>query len=112
MKTKVYIASPYERGDKEKNVLRQISTFHALWVHGFSPYCPLLLHYIEQHYSLGYDQCLEYDLEWLESCDCVLRLEGESNGADKEVRRAKELGMKVYYSVSEVIKGMSSVLEH
>lgn len=35
-------------------------------------------------------------------CDAVLRLEGESKGADEDVRRAKELGLKIYYRLEDI----------
>ena len=38
----------------------------------------------------------------LEKCDAVLRLEGVSNGADEDVKKAKERGLKVYYNLDEV----------
>lgn len=38
----------------------------------------------------------------LEKCDAVLRLEGESKGADNDVRIAKERGLKIYYSLDEI----------
>jgi hypothetical protein len=39
----------------------------------------------------------------LEKCDAVLRLPGESKGADQDVRIATELGLKVYYNLEEII---------
>lgn len=38
----------------------------------------------------------------LEKCDAVLRIEGVSNGADQDVRIAKERGLKIYYSLDEI----------
>lgn len=38
----------------------------------------------------------------LEKCDAVLRLEGESKGADNDVRIAKEKGLKIYYSLDDI----------
>jgi hypothetical protein len=38
----------------------------------------------------------------LEHCHAVLRLEGNSTGADQDVRRARERGLPVYYHVREV----------
>jgi hypothetical protein len=38
----------------------------------------------------------------LEKCDAVLRLEGASKGADADVKKAQEMGLKVYYSLDEV----------
>jgi hypothetical protein len=38
----------------------------------------------------------------LTKCDAVLRLEGESKGADEDVRIAKERGLKIYYHLEDV----------
>ena len=38
----------------------------------------------------------------LEKCDAVLRLEGASKGADEDVKKAKERGLQVYYSIEDV----------
>ncbi len=38
----------------------------------------------------------------LEKCDAVLRLDGESKGADNDVRIAKERGLKIYYNLDEI----------
>jgi hypothetical protein len=38
----------------------------------------------------------------LEKCDAVLRLEGESTGADNDVRIAKERGLKIYYRLEDI----------
>src|SRR6056297_1251850 len=38
----------------------------------------------------------------LTKCDAVLRIEGESKGADQDVRIAKELGLKIYYDLNEI----------
>ncbi len=38
----------------------------------------------------------------LEKCDAVLRLEGESTGADNDVRIAKQRGLKIYYRLEDI----------
>ena len=38
----------------------------------------------------------------LTKCDAVLRLEGESKGADEDVRIAKERGLKIYYRIEDI----------
>ena len=38
----------------------------------------------------------------IERCDAILRLPGESKGADNDVRLAKERGIPVYYHLSEI----------
>jgi hypothetical protein len=38
----------------------------------------------------------------LQHCDAVLRLPGDSAGADQDVRIARERGLPVYFSIDEV----------
>ena len=38
----------------------------------------------------------------LERCDAVLRIAGESRGADMDVARARELGLAVYFDLDEL----------
>jgi len=38
----------------------------------------------------------------LKSCDGVLRVGGASKGADQDLEVAKSLGLKIYYSLSEI----------
>ena len=39
----------------------------------------------------------------LAKCDAILRISGESKGADEDVRIAKERGIKVYYKLEDII---------
>jgi hypothetical protein len=38
----------------------------------------------------------------LERCDAVFRLPGASSGADKDVARARELGLKIYFALADI----------
>jgi hypothetical protein len=38
----------------------------------------------------------------LEKCDAVLRIKGESKGADQDVKLAEARGLKVYFSIDDV----------
>ncbi len=38
----------------------------------------------------------------LEKCDAVLRIPGESRGADLEMGKAKEMGKNIFYSLEEI----------
>lgn len=100
---RVYIACPYTKGDVIVNVRNSIVAAEKLRMLGFCPYNPLftmLWHMIFPHADIQF--WYGYDLEWLEVCDAVFRLPGESSGADKEVERAKELGMPVYTSYAQL----------
>ncbi len=41
----------------------------------------------------------------LAKCDAVLRIPGESKGADQDVRIAKEKGIPVFYDISDIPQG-------
>ncbi|RWY50223.1 DUF4406 domain-containing protein [Mucilaginibacter gilvus] len=36
-------------------------------------------------------------------CDAILRIEGESKGADGDVKFAEDLGLKVYYKLDDIL---------
>lgn len=99
---KVYIASPYTIGDVAKNVRRQIDYVEELMNMGFAPFAPLYSHFQHMVHPRPYEDWIKVDLEWIKSCDCVLRLGGESKGADREVEYARELGIPVYYYIEQV----------
>jgi hypothetical protein len=101
---KVYIASPYSIGIKLKNVRRQIDAKDQLMKAGFTAFCPLLSHYHDQIYPHKYNTWLDDSMEWLQVCDCLLRLKGKSEGADTEENYAKYFDIPVFHSVEEIIK--------
>jgi len=98
---KIYIASPYNAGDREKNTRLQIDAFHILRDLGYFPIAPLLSHYVNLVRNRSHKDWLEYDIELLKVCDIVIRLrpkdqngvEIPSIGADMEEAKAKELGI-------------------
>ena len=103
-KLHVYIASPYTNGDKKENVERQISAAGILIQNGYTPFIPLLSHYAEYYLNFGEKKWFDWDIEWLKKCDILVRIRGfndnneeiYSEGADKEVKKAIELGIPVY----------------
>lgn len=102
---KVYIASPYTIGDVAVNVKRQIDCANELINLGFAPFVPLYSHFQHMVHPQPYETWVNLDLEWVGVCDCLLRLDGESKGADGEVKRAIYLGKPVYYSIGELLRG-------
>jgi hypothetical protein len=106
--TRVYISSPYTLGPQEENIKVQVDTFASLMDRGFYPFAPLLFHYVGIKHPRTYDQWMEQCLVWVLQCNAVLRLPGRSKGADIEVGLAKSKGIKVFYSVEELIEGMEA----
>ena len=101
---KVYIASPYTIGDVAVNVKRQLDCADELMTAGFAPFAPLYSHFQHMAHPRPYTDWIEIDLVWVEVCDCVLRLDGESKGADGEVNHALKLNKPIFHSLEELIK--------
>jgi hypothetical protein len=102
---KVYIASPYSNGDMILNVRRQILCAGAIISAGHAPYSPLagnyIMHMVEPRH---YEEWLRLDFVWVSACDVVLRLQGASPGADREVELAGKLGIPVVHSHGELVE--------
>jgi len=99
----VYIAGPITKGSPFENVKRAILEGDSLVEHGFFPFVPhLTALWAMVAGDKTFEKWLVYDEAWLLKCDCVLRLEGESLGADREVEFAKKHGIPVFYSTSDL----------
>lgn len=92
---KVYIASPYTLGDVAVNVKRQIDAVDKLMDKGFAPFAPLYSHFQHMVHPRPYKI-------WVIACDCLLRLKGESVGADGEVDLAIKNNIPVFYSIDDL----------
>ena len=103
---KVYIASPYTKGDPAANVRAQIDAAHEIMDARMFPFAPLMAHFHHLVHPRSWGDWMKIDIVWLMSCDCVLRLPGESQGADYEVQVALGREMPVYYSIEELFKEM------
>lgn len=101
---KVYIASPYTLGDVAVNVKVQLDAVDELMNLGFAPYAPLYSHFQHMAHPRPYTDWVEIDFVWVEVCDCLLRLPGESKGADDEVKLALELGKPVFYTIKDLVE--------
>ncbi|MCK9616090.1 MAG: DUF4406 domain-containing protein [Candidatus Omnitrophica bacterium] len=100
----IYIASPYNIGDKLTNVKKSLEAANILMDKGFVPYAPLLNHFQDEIFPRPEKDWIEFDIHWLYKCDAVLRLPGESKGADEEVLIAKKIRIPVFYSIEELVK--------
>lgn len=74
-----------------------------LWNDGIATVVPQLSFFEEMVSPRPPKEWLEQYLEHLQRCDAVLRLEGESKVADRQVARAKELGMLLFFTYKELL---------
>lgn len=91
----VYIAGPYTGGDVAVNVRRAMDAGDAVEAAGYVAHVPHLSHFRHLHYARPYEHWMRLDLAWLAKCDVLVRLPGESPGADREVVEANRLGVSV-----------------
>lgn len=106
---KIYIAGPYSAETAEqrlKNVLTAIDVGIALYSRGHFPYVPHLTHFIDERANaigtpMSWEDFIKWDMPWVAACDALLYLKN-SRGADLELRAAKKLGKKIFYSLEEV----------
>jgi hypothetical protein len=101
---RVFIAGPHTYPDPEINTFKAMEAFDRLLNLGFIPFCPHLTHFIHKAYPRSYESWCEYDLKWLEKCVVLLRLPGESIGADKEVEFANDHGINVFYDIESMVR--------
>src|SRR6185312_2140322 len=101
MRKRVYIAGPISKGDLAHNVNRATNAFLALMRAGFAPLCPhwpcfaggtinpghsCPFAYAERlPRGTSHDDWIGVDLPWVSVADVLVRLSGESAGADEEV---------------------------
>ena len=95
---KVYIAAPYTNGDTVQNVRTAIDFAESLANCGLIPFVPHLTHFWHFVHPHDIEFWYAYDIEWLKACDLLVRLPGESSGADEEVRIAETMGIPVIFS--------------
>lgn len=125
----VYIAGPIRKGSLLHNVRQADAAMGELMRRGYSPINPMLSVYagcstddqntLATHgvwapadpqaklVGVTAQDWLDMDLAIVERCDVVLRLPGESVGADGEVAHATKLGIPVFYSIDELDDAMT-----
>lgn len=99
MKIKVYVAGPYTNGDKLDNTMNAVYAAELLMQLGYVPFVPHLSHYWDEQFPHDHAEWIDWCLEWVKCCDAILRLPGDSKGADIETELAAALGIPVYESI-------------
>jgi hypothetical protein len=106
----IYVAGPYTADTEEGKLANTEAAMKAgleILGRNHHPFIPHLTHYFDQWALARLGSLLpsslyyEWDLAILEKCDALLYL-APSPGADKELERAQELGLVVFYSLREI----------
>jgi hypothetical protein len=99
----VYVAGPYTYPDPEKNVNRVVDFADSMLSDGIViPYVPHLTHLWHERRPRTLNEWYSYDLVILKRCDALFRLDGESHGADAEVKFAIDHDIPVFSAVEDL----------
>ena len=102
MNIRVYVAGPMTKGDYMQNVRAAVNAADDLRDRGFFPFLPqmsTLWHYV---YPRDYEDWMKQDFEWIRACHALLRIPGESSGADREIEHARKWGIPVFYTIEDL----------
>jgi hypothetical protein len=120
-KYRVYIAGPISKGPLAHNVRQADEAFLALTKAGLACLNPMWSVYAGATEAFTDDYCTAVgsrnsslplqaedwyglDLPWVEVSHAVLRLPGESRGADGEVEHARKHGIPVFHTVKDLVQ--------
>lgn len=99
----IYVSGPYTKGDPATNTRDALEAGTIILNAGHIPIVPHLSHFWHFLFPRAYEEWMQYDFELIQKCDILLRLPGDSNGADREVRVAAQLGIPVIFSMAQDI---------
>lgn len=108
---RVYVAGPYT-ANPGSCTDTAIAVGDELLVKGFVPFVPHLNHFWDARYHHDWDIWMEFCKSWVMACHILLRLPGESKGADQEVAWAIKAGIPVAYSIEEVQQIAANLSQH
>jgi len=103
MRKRIYIAGPITRGNRTDNFANACKAQESLMACGFAPLNPMLTMLHPAAWVIPHEDWMAADLPWVAVADGLLRLPGDSIGADMEVAHAMKLGIPVMYSITEVL---------
>lgn len=106
VRTVVYVSGPYSRPNPNHNTKKAIEVADELLARGFCPIVPHLSHLWDTLSPKSWQDWLDYDLSLIRSAgvDAMLRLPGESAGADLETALAAELGIPVFHEIPDLVE--------
>ena len=102
----IYISGPISNGGRLPEAVQfanarvAMATADELFKLEMAPCVPHLFLYMNEFYPQTWQTYVDAGLSLLSGCDAVLRLPGESRGADIECLRAVDLRIPVYTSMA------------
>lgn len=100
---RIYVAGPITKGNTMHNVHTAIKVGDELMKLGFCPFVPhanIMWDMVSPH---SYEDWCKWDDEWLKQCHAILRIPGESKGAEAEIALARTLDIPVFYAIDDLV---------
>lgn len=99
----IYLSGPYS-SNPELNTKTAIKEAMKLIKRGYLVIIPHLMKYCDEEDPQDYEFWLNYVCKWIPRCGVLIRLDGHSPGAEKEVEIAKQLKKPIYKSVEDFLE--------
>jgi hypothetical protein len=103
-KTHIYVAGPMSIGDHWTNIGAGLAMAEAVLSHGMVPFVPHLSALWQMAHPHTWEQWLDYDEMWLLRCDALIRIPGESKGADREEAFCAQHGIPVFHTLEALVE--------
>jgi hypothetical protein len=100
----VYVAGPYSKPDQCVNVSAACRAADSVLRAGAVPFVPHLTHLWHMLSPKEYELWMQYDFAVIRHCQALLRIPGESPGADREVAFAHDVGVPVCVGVDAILR--------
>jgi uncharacterized protein YbaR (Trm112 family) len=107
---RVYISAPLNTGNMIANIRRACIVAKQLISMGHSPYVPHLFPFLDLFADKDYETWMRVVMEYLGVCDAMIRLDGESPGADREERFAQEKHIPVYLGIKSFLCSRTTIV--
>jgi hypothetical protein len=110
MRKRIYVSGPITKGDLRRNIKQATDAGIRLLRLGYAPLVPHLTCYMSgdapEVLPCGtvHEDWYDSDFSWVAVSHAVLRLPGESDGADRETSLARNFGIPVFDSIDDLVK--------
>jgi hypothetical protein len=97
------VSGPITKGDRQHNFNQAADAQKALMAAGFAVLNPMLSMAMPGAFDIPHEEWIANDLPWVTAADAVLRLPGESQGADIECDHARCHGIPVFCTIDGLV---------
>ena len=106
-KAVIYLACPMTIGGFSYNTRACLEVANRLMAKGYCPIPPVLTYLWNLYSPKTHEDWLQHDFALIAVCDGVLRLKGESVGADREIEYAKGIGVDTFEHEYDLFRDLS-----